>query len=150
MHALVTSGGTREPVDDVRVLTNRSTGRLGAVLVDALTERGHQVTLLHAVGSAMPRRSRSAVHWNVHSLMNEASCSAGGRRRGGVGACSTAAGDSAASCSFIVTQFLYHACSSLMRWCRHFPAQNIYELKTLNPTCDRYVRIRQTARRYCA
>ncbi|MDG2148297.1 MAG: phosphopantothenoylcysteine decarboxylase [Planctomycetota bacterium] len=54
MHVLVTSGGTREPVDDVRVLTNRSTGRLGAQLADTLSDHGHQVTLLHGKGAARP------------------------------------------------------------------------------------------------
>jgi phosphopantothenoylcysteine synthetase/decarboxylase len=55
VHVLVTSGGTREPIDDVRVLTNRSTGRLGAHLTDALLERGHRVTLLHGVEAVRPR-----------------------------------------------------------------------------------------------
>ncbi len=56
MRVLVTSGGTREPVDDVRVLTNRSTGRLGARLADELHARGHDVTLLHGEEAARPSR----------------------------------------------------------------------------------------------
>jgi 8-oxo-dGTP pyrophosphatase MutT (NUDIX family) len=43
---VVTAGGTREPVDDVRVLTNLSTGRFGAALANALVTRGVRVTLL--------------------------------------------------------------------------------------------------------
>jgi phosphopantothenoylcysteine synthetase/decarboxylase len=54
MRVLVTSGGTREPIDDVRLLTNASTGRLGARMVDALLEAGHQVTLLHGVTAVLP------------------------------------------------------------------------------------------------
>ncbi|MBX2797633.1 MAG: NUDIX domain-containing protein [Myxococcales bacterium] len=46
MHAVVTAGGTREPIDDVRVVTNLSTGRFGAACARALVERGCDVTLL--------------------------------------------------------------------------------------------------------
>src|SRR5437016_1845562 len=46
MHCVVTAGPTYEPLDEVRRLTNFSTGRLGAELGNFLTSRGHQVTLL--------------------------------------------------------------------------------------------------------
>ena len=46
IRALVTAGGTREPIDDVRVVTNLSTGRFGAAISSALAERGVEVTLL--------------------------------------------------------------------------------------------------------
>ena len=49
LRVLVTSGGTAEPVDGVRVLTNRSTGRTGALLADHLVRCGHEVVLLRAV-----------------------------------------------------------------------------------------------------
>lgn len=40
MRALVTAGGTYEPIDDVRGLTNRSTGRFGTAIAAALAARG--------------------------------------------------------------------------------------------------------------
>ena len=46
MHCVVTAGPTYEPLDDVRRLTNFSTGRLGIELANFLTARGHDVTLL--------------------------------------------------------------------------------------------------------
>jgi 8-oxo-dGTP pyrophosphatase MutT (NUDIX family) len=46
MRAVVTAGGTSEPVDDVRVITNLSTGRFGAAIASALARRGLEVTLL--------------------------------------------------------------------------------------------------------
>lgn len=46
MKCLVTAGPTFEPLDDVRRLTNFSTGRLGCELARFLTDRGHDVTLL--------------------------------------------------------------------------------------------------------
>ena len=45
MNCIVTAGPTYEPLDDVRRLTNFSTGRLGTELANFLTARGHQVTL---------------------------------------------------------------------------------------------------------
>jgi len=42
----VTAGPTYEPLDNVRRLTNFSTGTLGALLTAKLGERGHDVTLL--------------------------------------------------------------------------------------------------------
>lgn len=46
MNCVVTAGPTFEPLDDVRRLTNFSTGRLGTELANYLVESGHTVTLL--------------------------------------------------------------------------------------------------------
>lgn len=46
MHCVVTAGPTYETMDNVRRLTNFSTGRLGTELANFLTGRGHEVTLL--------------------------------------------------------------------------------------------------------
>jgi phosphopantothenoylcysteine decarboxylase/phosphopantothenate--cysteine ligase len=46
MNCIVTAGPTFEPLDDVRRLTNFSTGRLGTELAKFLAARGHKVTLL--------------------------------------------------------------------------------------------------------
>ena len=46
MNCLVTAGPTYEPLDDVRRLTNFSTGRLGSELARYLSDHGHDVTLL--------------------------------------------------------------------------------------------------------
>ena len=47
-HVLVTAGGTREPLDAVRFLGNRSSGRMGVALAEAARRRGAEVTLLAA------------------------------------------------------------------------------------------------------
>jgi phosphopantothenoylcysteine synthetase/decarboxylase len=46
VRCLVTAGPTYEPLDNVRRLTNFSTGRLGSELANSLAVRGHSVTLL--------------------------------------------------------------------------------------------------------
>lgn len=45
---LVTAGGTREPLDSVRFLGNRSSGRMGIALAEEARRRGASVTLLAA------------------------------------------------------------------------------------------------------
>src|SRR5438477_8409277 len=46
MRCIVTAGPTYEPLDQVRRLTNFSSGQLGSELANFLTSRGHDVTLL--------------------------------------------------------------------------------------------------------
>lgn len=46
MRILITAGPTREPIDDVRFISNRSSGRMGIALADAAADAGHEVTLL--------------------------------------------------------------------------------------------------------
>jgi phosphopantothenoylcysteine decarboxylase/phosphopantothenate--cysteine ligase len=50
---LVTAGGTREPIDPVRFLGNRSSGRMGIALAAAAARRGATVTLI-AANVALP------------------------------------------------------------------------------------------------
>jgi len=55
---LVTAGGTREPVDSVRYLGNRSSGRMGLALAEAAAGRGARVTVV-AANVALPRDPRA-------------------------------------------------------------------------------------------
>ncbi|HEU0072421.1 MAG TPA: bifunctional phosphopantothenoylcysteine decarboxylase/phosphopantothenate--cysteine ligase CoaBC [Dehalococcoidia bacterium] len=45
-HIVVSAGGTREPIDPVRVITNRSSGKMGYALAEAARDRGARVTLV--------------------------------------------------------------------------------------------------------
>lgn len=47
-HILVTAGGTQEPLDPVRILTNRSSGKQGFALAQAALDYGASVTLVAA------------------------------------------------------------------------------------------------------
>jgi len=53
---LVTAGGTREPIDAVRFVGNRSSGRMGFALAEAAAARGASVTVI-AANVALPRRA---------------------------------------------------------------------------------------------
>ncbi|MET0919760.1 MAG: bifunctional phosphopantothenoylcysteine decarboxylase/phosphopantothenate--cysteine ligase CoaBC [Acidimicrobiia bacterium] len=55
IRVLVTAGGTREPVDAVRVLTNRSSGKQGYAIAEVAARRGAAVTLVSTVGRPAPR-----------------------------------------------------------------------------------------------
>ena len=46
MKLLITAGPTREQLDPVRFLSNRSTGKMGFAVAQAAAERGHAVTLV--------------------------------------------------------------------------------------------------------
>ena len=59
LRVLVTAGGTREPVDSVRFVGNRSSGRMGVALAEEARRRGADVTLL-AANLAVPPPARVA------------------------------------------------------------------------------------------
>ncbi|MCD6391502.1 MAG: bifunctional phosphopantothenoylcysteine decarboxylase/phosphopantothenate--cysteine ligase CoaBC [Dehalococcoidia bacterium] len=47
-HLVVTAGGTQEPIDPVRYISNRSSGKMGYALAEAARDRGAKVTLVTA------------------------------------------------------------------------------------------------------
>ena len=59
MRFLVTAGPTREPIDPVRYISNRSSGKMGYGIAEAALEAGHEVTLISGpVTLAPPRRAK--------------------------------------------------------------------------------------------
>jgi phosphopantothenoylcysteine decarboxylase/phosphopantothenate--cysteine ligase len=57
---VVTAGGTREAVDPVRYLGNRSSGQMGYALARAARDRGAQVTLIGTTGRPAPYGAKLA------------------------------------------------------------------------------------------
>lgn len=53
MRVIVTAGGTEEPIDGVRRLSNVSTGATGGIIARTFAERGAEVLLLHAERAAL-------------------------------------------------------------------------------------------------
>lgn len=51
---LITAGGTREPIDGVRFITNFSTGKTGKAIAEAFHQAGINVIYLHAADSERP------------------------------------------------------------------------------------------------
>ncbi|WP_165252527.1 phosphopantothenoylcysteine decarboxylase domain-containing protein [Paludisphaera soli] len=54
MKVVVTGGGTSAPIDDVRVITNVSTGRTAAAIAEACLDRGDEVWHVHAPLAELP------------------------------------------------------------------------------------------------
>src|SRR4051794_7098474 len=54
VHVVVTAGGTREPIDTVRVIANRSSGKQGYALAAEAVSRGAAVTLISTVELPVP------------------------------------------------------------------------------------------------
>ncbi len=54
INLLVTAGGTQEPIDPVRVITNRSSGKMGYAIAEAALDRGANVTLVSAPTAMRP------------------------------------------------------------------------------------------------
>jgi phosphopantothenoylcysteine decarboxylase / phosphopantothenate---cysteine ligase len=74
---LVTAGGTREPLDAVRFLGNRSSGRMGVALAAEARRRGAEVTLLAANLAVPPPRGVEVVEAPTAEAMLEAALARG-------------------------------------------------------------------------
>jgi len=74
---LVSAGGTREPLDAVRFLGNRSSGRMGVALAEVSRKRGADVTLLAANLAVPPPRGVEVVETPTAEAMLEAALARG-------------------------------------------------------------------------
>jgi len=72
MHFLITAGPTREPLDPVRYLSNRSSGRMGHALAVAARDAGHSVTLVSGPVSLPPPEGVDLVRVETAREMFEA------------------------------------------------------------------------------
>lgn len=61
MKVLITAGPTREAIDPVRFISNRSSGRMGYALAQAAIERGHDVTLITGPVAITPPQEATAI-----------------------------------------------------------------------------------------
>ncbi len=54
MNVVVTAGGTIAPIDDVRLMTNVSSGRFAAAITEAWLDRGATVSHIHSLSAQLP------------------------------------------------------------------------------------------------
>jgi phosphopantothenoylcysteine decarboxylase/phosphopantothenate--cysteine ligase len=76
LHVLVTAGGTREPIDPVRFVGNRSSGKQGHALAAEAAARGAKVTLVSTVDLPVPPQA-DVVRVETAAEMEEAVQAAG-------------------------------------------------------------------------
>ena len=72
LRVLVTAGGTREAIDAVRVVTNRSSGKQGYAIAGAAARRGAHVTLVTTVDRPVPPGVAEVVNVESAAEMQEA------------------------------------------------------------------------------
>lgn len=68
LHVLVTAGGTREPIDPVRFVGNRSSGKQGHALAEEAAARGAKVTLVTAADQPVPPGVEAVPVVTAHEL----------------------------------------------------------------------------------
>ncbi len=69
---VVTAGGTQEPIDPVRHIGNRSSGRMGYALAEAARDRGAEVKLITAPASLPEPAGVEVVHVRTAAQMKKA------------------------------------------------------------------------------
>ena len=72
MHFLITAGPTREPLDPVRYLSNRSSGKMGFAVAAAAQQAGHAVTLIAGPTALTPPQGVSLVKVTTAQEMDDA------------------------------------------------------------------------------
>lgn len=71
-HILITAGATREPIDPVRFISNRSSGRMGFALAEAARDRGASVTVIAGITTVPEPGGVNIVKVNSAADMHEA------------------------------------------------------------------------------
>jgi phosphopantothenoylcysteine decarboxylase/phosphopantothenate--cysteine ligase len=71
-HVVVTAGGTAEPIDPVRFIGNRSTGKMGVALAEAALARGARVTLVVGMTSVPLPEDATIVRVETTAQMKDA------------------------------------------------------------------------------
>ncbi|MBI2829613.1 MAG: bifunctional phosphopantothenoylcysteine decarboxylase/phosphopantothenate--cysteine ligase CoaBC [Chloroflexi bacterium] len=69
---VVTAGGTQEPIDPVRYITNRSSGKMGYAIAEAARDRGATVTLVTAPTALPDPAGIETVHIRTATQMKDA------------------------------------------------------------------------------
>jgi len=72
LHVVVSAGGTREPLDPVRFIGNRSSGKMGVAIAEAARDRGAVVTLVAGAMSVAPPRGATVIEATTAAAMREA------------------------------------------------------------------------------
>ena len=72
MKFVVTAGPTREPIDPIRFLSNRSSGKMGYAIASAAIEEGHEVILISGPVALSPPVAARVIQVTTSDEMYEA------------------------------------------------------------------------------
>lgn len=68
---LITSGGTKENIDNIRAITNLSTGKSGATIAEYFSNQGYEVTFLKSHDSILPKNVENIIQYNNFKSIQE-------------------------------------------------------------------------------
>jgi phosphopantothenoylcysteine decarboxylase/phosphopantothenate--cysteine ligase len=71
-HIVVSAGGTAEPIDPVRFVGNRSSGKMGMAVARAALDRGARVTIIRGTTSVPPPDGATVVEAETATAMRDA------------------------------------------------------------------------------
>lgn len=71
---LISAGGTQEPIDDIRVITNKSSGKTAAAIADQFIANGFAVTYLAAETAKLPTLECEVVTYTSFQSLEEKLC----------------------------------------------------------------------------
>ena len=72
LRVLVTAGPTAEHIDPIRIMTNRSSGKMGVALAEEALSRGAEVTLVYGFGTATPPSAANVISVETTDQMHQA------------------------------------------------------------------------------
>ncbi len=72
MRVLITAGPTIEPIDPIKLITNRSSGKMGVAVARAAASRGAEVTLIYGPGTEAPPSNVNVVRVQTTQEMCDA------------------------------------------------------------------------------
>ena len=72
LRVLITAGATIEHIDPVRVLTNKSSGKMGVALAEEALSRGAEVTMVYGLGSSAPPLRANLISVETTEQMHDA------------------------------------------------------------------------------
>jgi len=72
LRVLVTTGPTIEHIDPIRVITNRSSGKMGVAIAEEALDRGAEVTLVYGLGRVTPPLDADVISVETTEQMREA------------------------------------------------------------------------------
>jgi len=72
LRVLVTAGPTLEHIDPVRVITNKSSGKMGVAIAEEALSRGAEVTLIYGLGTVVPPLKAKVIRVETTKQMYDA------------------------------------------------------------------------------
>ncbi|MGD8779272.1 MAG: bifunctional phosphopantothenoylcysteine decarboxylase/phosphopantothenate--cysteine ligase CoaBC [Ignavibacteria bacterium] len=71
LKVLITAGGTREKIDNIRYISNLSTGKTSSTIAQYFLDRGHELTYIHSIDAKLPEGIFETIEYFDFNDLNE-------------------------------------------------------------------------------